>query len=82
MAVGQGLMAGVELVRDRTTKEPAGELGVAVTKACLRRGLLILAGGEAGNVLSFSPPLTITPGQLEVAVQIVADALTGQTGGA
>jgi 4-aminobutyrate aminotransferase-like enzyme len=72
---GRGLIAGVELVADRETRQPASALGEATMKACLRRGLLILNGSPAGNVLGFTPPLIITEAQLDTAVAIVEDAI-------
>ncbi|MDD4892159.1 MAG: aspartate aminotransferase family protein, partial [Phycisphaerae bacterium] len=72
---GRGLMVGVELVEDRSTKTPDAKLAVAVMKACLHRGLLVLTGGVAGNVISLSPPLVVTEEQAEVAAEIIADAI-------
>jgi 4-aminobutyrate aminotransferase-like enzyme len=72
---GRGLMVGIELVRDRASRQPAPQLAVATMKGCLARGLLVLAGGIDGNVLSLTPPLTVTPGQLATAAEILADAL-------
>jgi 4-aminobutyrate aminotransferase-like enzyme len=68
-------MVGVELVKGRASKQPAQELAVAAMKGCLRRGMLVLAGGIGGNVLSLTPPLTVTAGQLATAVEILADSL-------
>ena len=72
---GRGLMVGIELVKDRQSRQPAPELAVAAMKGCLRRGLLVLAGGIDGNVLSLTPPLTVTAGQLATAAEILAEAL-------
>jgi 4-aminobutyrate aminotransferase/(S)-3-amino-2-methylpropionate transaminase len=72
---GRGLMVGIELVRDRASRQPASELAVAAMKGCLSRGLLVLAGGIDGNVLSLTPPLTVTASQLATAAEIVAEAL-------
>jgi 4-aminobutyrate aminotransferase-like enzyme len=66
-------MVGIELVS--AGGRPAAALAVATMKACLRRGLLVLTGGLEGNVLSLTPPLTVTAGQLSAAAGIVADAL-------
>ncbi len=70
---GLGLMIGVELVKDRVTKERAREETEAVVQACFRRGLLLLPCGP--NSIRFSPPLIITQAQAEEALSIFADAL-------
>ncbi len=55
---GRGLMIGVELVRDRQTKERATTERDAVVDAAFRRGLLVLGAGK--NAIRFSPPLVLT----------------------
>jgi alanine-glyoxylate transaminase / (R)-3-amino-2-methylpropionate-pyruvate transaminase len=57
---GMGLMLGVELVRDRQTKEPATAETVRVLELCKERGLLIGKGGLYGNVLRIKPPMCLT----------------------
>jgi len=57
---GEGLMLGVELVRDRDTKEPATAEAQAIHEATKDRGLLIGRGGLYGHVLRIKPPLCIT----------------------
>ena len=71
---GRGLMIGVELVRDRTTKERASDERDAVVNAAFRRGLLILGAGK--NAVRFSPPLVLTRAEAETAVRIFDEALT------
>ena len=71
---GRGLMVGVELVRDRTTKERASEERNAVVTAAFGRGLLILGAGK--NAIRFSPPLILTREQADIAVRIFDEALT------
>ena len=70
---GRGLMVGVELVRDRTTKERASEERNAVVTAAFGRGLLILGAGR--NAIRFSPPLVLTREEADVAVRIFDEAL-------
>jgi 4-aminobutyrate aminotransferase len=72
---GLGMMLGVELVRDRASKEPAPELLGQVVAGALRRGVIVLPGGMHGNVLSFAPPFTISEPQMEYAVNAVDEAL-------
>jgi alanine-glyoxylate transaminase/(R)-3-amino-2-methylpropionate-pyruvate transaminase len=57
---GMGLMLGVELVRDRQTKEPATVETVEVVERCKERGLLLGKGGLYGNVLRIKPPMCLT----------------------
>ena len=57
---GMGLMLGVELVRDRKTKEPANTEAADVMELCKDRGLLIGKGGLFGNTLRIKPPMCIT----------------------
>ncbi|MEK6629279.1 MAG: acetyl ornithine aminotransferase family protein [Acidobacteriota bacterium] len=71
---GKGLMIGVELVRNRETKERAVTERDAVVDACFRRGLLLLGAGL--NTLRFSPPLILTTDQADIALRIVDGALT------
>lgn len=57
---GLGLMLGVELVRDRETKEPASTETVRLLELAKERGLLIGKGGLSGNVLRIKPPMCLT----------------------
>jgi 4-aminobutyrate aminotransferase/4-aminobutyrate aminotransferase/(S)-3-amino-2-methylpropionate transaminase len=74
---GLGMMIGVEMVRDRTSREPAPELSGRVVVEALRRGLLLLGGGIYGNVLSFSPPFVLTEEQMERALEILGEIFGG-----
>jgi len=71
---GRGLMIGVELVRDRQTKERASEERDAVVNNAFKRGLLILGAGK--NSIRFSPPLVLTRSEADVAIRIFDEALT------
>ncbi|HMF95402.1 MAG TPA: aminotransferase class III-fold pyridoxal phosphate-dependent enzyme, partial [Vicinamibacterales bacterium] len=71
---GRGLMIGVELVRDRLTKERAAEERDAVVSSCFARGLLLLGAGK--NAVRFSPPLVVTREQADTAIEIFDQALT------
>src|SRR5829696_1312802 len=57
---GLGLMLGVELVRDRQTKEPASGETADVLELCKERGLLLGKGGLAVNTLSIKPPMCLS----------------------
>jgi len=74
---GRGLLAGLELVTDRDTREPANELGAAVTSECLRCGLSmnIVRAGENANCFRMAPPLSVTDDEIDLAVDILDSAL-------
>jgi 4-aminobutyrate aminotransferase len=71
---GLGLLMGVELVRDRTTREPAVDEAEAVMYECLSRGLNFKVA--MGNVLHLSAPLIVTRDELGLAIAIIDDSLT------
>ena len=73
---GLGLLLGVELVRGGPGKKPAPDAASAVMRYALERGVIILAGGAAGNVLTLTPPLTITRRQFDCALEVVEEGIT------
>ncbi len=73
---GMGLMQGVELVKDRETKEPAPDAVNMLFEATKARGLLIGKGGAYGNVVRISPPLTATQEHVEEALAILDAAFS------
>lgn len=81
---GKGLMIGVELVKDRETKERFPELRDEVEVACFRRGLLILGCGP--NTVRICPPLVIDRSQAQAFLEIfeaaLGESVTRVTGGA
>lgn len=74
---GKGLMIGVELVRDRQSKEPAREETAAVLERCRELGLLIGKGGLNGNVLRIKPPMCITQADADFLLGCLDAALKG-----
>ena len=76
---GRGLMIGVELVRDRKTKERAVDERNAVVQAMFRRGVLILGAGR--NAVRFAPPLVLTKAQADVVLRLFDESLTEVTHG-
>jgi diaminobutyrate-2-oxoglutarate transaminase len=72
---GRGLMIGIELVRDRESREPWPELAAEVRRECAERGLIIEVGGHYGNVARFLPPLVISRRLLELGLEIFVEAL-------
>jgi 4-aminobutyrate aminotransferase-like enzyme len=71
---GLGLMAGVELTLP--DGKPATEAALSAIKKLLHRGYIFLPEGERGNIISFTPPLTITRAQLANAVAALKKVLT------
>jgi len=69
---GVGLLWGIELVTNRTTKEKATAEAEEIMYECLKQGLSFKV--SKGNVLQLSPPLTITREELERAVEILNEA--------
>lgn len=69
-----GAMIGIELVKDRETKEPAKDETAQITQECLRQGLVIISAGVYGNVIRMLMPLVITDEQLERALDILEGA--------
>ena len=71
---GKGLMIGIELVRDRTTKERAVEERNALVQAMFRRGVLVLGAGK--NALRFAPPLVLSRDQADQVLRVFDEALS------
>ena len=72
---GLGAMMGMELVRDRKTKEPADRETAAVLAAALDKGLIVLRCGVHHNVIRTLMPLTIPDEQLEEGLDILGASL-------
>jgi 4-aminobutyrate aminotransferase len=75
---GKGLMIGVELVRDRQTKERATTERDRVVQEMFKRGVLILGAGR--NAIRFAPPLVLTRDQADAIVDAFDGVLTGIAG--
>jgi alanine-glyoxylate transaminase/(R)-3-amino-2-methylpropionate-pyruvate transaminase len=67
---GKGLMLGVEMVKDRTTKEPAKAECAAVLEHAREMGLLLGKGGLWGQTIRFAPPMCITQADAEFIVEV------------
>jgi len=70
-----GLLVGVELVRDRSTREPLPAAGIANSMRDL--GVLVGATGPAGNVIKIRPPLVVTAEQVGMVTEALDRALLG-----
>jgi 4-aminobutyrate aminotransferase/(S)-3-amino-2-methylpropionate transaminase len=70
-----GAMIGLELVRDRRTKEPATKETRQVIKSCYERGLVITRSGAFSNVIRTLMPLVITDGEIDEGLSILEKVL-------
>ena len=73
---GQGLMAGIELVKDRESKVPANKETARLVYRCYELGLLVIYSGLLGNVIEITPPLIINEAQIDKGVEILDRALS------
>jgi alanine-glyoxylate transaminase/(R)-3-amino-2-methylpropionate-pyruvate transaminase len=78
---GMGLMLGVELVRDRGTKEPAKSETLDVMEAAREEGVLVGKGGLEGNVLRIKPPMCITSDDVDFALDVLNRAFSSAVKG-
>ena len=72
---GVGMMLALELVSDRTTKQPDPELATAVVEEAARRGLLLLKSGIYSNCIRVLAPLVLTDAELDEALDVWEEAL-------
>uniref|UniRef100_UPI003A8C835A 4-aminobutyrate--2-oxoglutarate transaminase n=1 Tax=Leucobacter sp. BZR 635 TaxID=3378705 RepID=UPI003A8C835A len=72
---GHGAMVAFELVEPGTTT-PIDGLAGEIAAYAATQGILLLTAGSYGNVIRFLPSLTVTPEQIEYAVEVIGDALS------
>ena len=72
---GKGLMIGVEIVKNKDTKEASPELCSAIRDEMFQRGVIIEIGGHYNNVLRFLPPLIITKKLAETGIDICIESI-------
>lgn len=70
---GRGFLIGIDLVRDRQSKEPAAQLADRVMYGCLERGLSFKT--TMGSVITLTPPLTLTAAQMDAAIDILDEVI-------
>jgi len=73
---GMGLMQGLELVKDRQTKEPAPEAAAQLLERTRAHGLLVGKGGLYGNVIRLSPMLNIGKADIQEAIRLLDAAFS------
>src|SRR5206468_8845724 len=71
---GKGLMLGIELAKDRATKEPASAECAQVLELCREMGLLLGKGGLRGSVIRFAPPMNITQADADFMLEVFGAA--------
>jgi 4-aminobutyrate aminotransferase/(S)-3-amino-2-methylpropionate transaminase len=75
---GRGAMCAIELVADRTTKEPLGADAMnGIARRCLEQGVIVLTAGTYGNVVRLLPPITIDDALLEEGLGVLEESLAG-----
>ena len=73
---GIGAMQALELVRSRSTREPADEETKKVSQYCYEHGLILITAGTYGNVIRLLMPLVVTDAQMNEALDVLESALT------
>jgi len=68
---GKGLMLGVELVKDRQSKEPAKEASAQILERCKEMGLLLGKGGLWGQTIRFSPPMCVNEQDADFLLEVL-----------
>ncbi|MFB3906341.1 MAG: aspartate aminotransferase family protein [Acidobacteriota bacterium] len=77
---GRGLVLGLEFVRDKATREPAGDIARQVILRAAGKGLLVGAVGAYGHVIRVAPPLVITEEEAHRSADILEEVLLGLPG--
>jgi alanine-glyoxylate transaminase / (R)-3-amino-2-methylpropionate-pyruvate transaminase len=73
---GKGLMLGIELVKDRQSKEPAKEECAQILEACREMGLLLGKGGLWGQTIRFSPPMCVNEQDADFLLEVLDRAFS------
>ncbi|MGI8482465.1 MAG: aspartate aminotransferase family protein [Chthoniobacterales bacterium] len=73
---GKGLMLGVELVKDRSTKEPAKTECAQVLETCREMGLLLGKGGLHGQTIRFAPPMCVAEADADFLLEVMDRAFS------
>ncbi len=73
---GKGLMLGIELVKDRATKEPAKAECAQVLETAKDLGLLLGKGGLTGHIIRFAPPMCIHKGDADFLIEVLDAAFS------
>lgn len=72
---GPGLMIGVEFVKDRSARQPDGEITERLMARAADLGLLLLSSGPAHQVIRWIPPIDVTSAEISEGLEIFGEAL-------
>jgi 4-aminobutyrate aminotransferase / (S)-3-amino-2-methylpropionate transaminase / 5-aminovalerate transaminase len=72
---GLGAMQAIELVRSRSTREPAEQETKQVSEYCYKHGLVVLTAGSYGNVIRLLVPLVVTDAEMDEGLDVLEAAL-------
>lgn len=73
---GRGLLIGIELVKDKKSKEYAKEETIELIELCKDKGLLLGKGGLFGNVIRIAPALSINKKQADFLLKVMDESIT------
>jgi len=73
---GKGLLLGIELVKDRQSKEPAKEECAQILESCKEMGLLLGKGGLWGQTVRFSPPMCVNEQDADFLIEVLDRAFS------
>jgi len=76
---GIGAMRAIELVRNRTTREPAKEETEAILRHCYEEGVILISAGTYGNIIRLLLPLVTTNEQLDEGLTVIEKAIAKVT---
>jgi len=76
---GRGLLLGLDLVEDRRTRKPAPELARRVARECLELGMMTSVVRGGFGIFRIAPPLTITPEEIDLGLEMFDRALDRAT---
>ena len=69
-------MNAIEIVSDRKSREPAGELTAEIVKVALSKGLILVTAGPARNVIRILVPLTVSTEIIEEGMSILETSIS------
>ncbi|MFZ4482447.1 MAG: aspartate aminotransferase family protein [Chthoniobacterales bacterium] len=73
---GKGLMLGIEMVKDRATKEPATAECASVLESAREMGLLLGKGGLRGQTIRFAPPMCLTAADADFLLEVLDESFS------